>query len=163
MRQLTVPVAGLVLSSAALVAAGVLLGAVLTHRAAPEAPAHEHRDFIFEVTDLKTPNQGGQTVNLFFRYRYDSGIAEKDIPNYLSLRKAAVDDLGSADLSRSPYWETLNQHLCTRLKSTFPVEAISCELQVHGQDVPGPHYEPGYHASVETIGDITPLAVPGPP
>ena len=42
------------------------------------------------------------------------------------------------------------------------LNAISCELQVVGSEDPVPHDEPGYRASIETIGDIDPLDVPGP-
>jgi hypothetical protein len=35
-------------------------------------------------------------------------------------------------------------------------------LQVVGSKDPGPHDEPGYRASIETIGDIDPLDIPGP-
>lgn len=57
----------------------------------------------------------------------------------------------------------LNHHLCAQLKAAYPIEAISCELQVVGSENPAPHDEPGYRASTETIGNIEPLAVPGPP
>jgi hypothetical protein len=160
-RRLIVTVVGLVALASAFLAAGVFVGAHTDSRSV--ARDHESRDFMFQVIGLRTPNQGGQTINLFFHYRYNSGIAEHDIPDYLSLRKAALDYLATVDTAKNPYWETLNQHMCTQLRSTFPVEAISCELQAYGNDTPGPNYEPGYHASIDTIGDIEALAVPGPP
>ncbi|MGE0298742.1 MAG: hypothetical protein AB7R99_18875 [Pseudonocardia sp.] len=116
---------------------------------------------MFEVLAVRTPNQGGQTLNLFFVYRYTPGIAERDIPDYRKLRTSALEFLKTADLSQDPYWETLNHELCGRLKTGYPLAAISCQMQVVGNDDPN-HYEPGYHSSVETIGDITPLRIPGP-
>ncbi|HEX4248284.1 MAG TPA: hypothetical protein VH008_10495 [Pseudonocardia sp.] len=162
-RRRVLMVAGLVGLAVVLLGAGFLVGS----RTAGPAGAHadgtqQGRDFEFQVIALRTPNQGGQTINLFFHYRYNSGIAEGDIPNYLDMRKMAINYLATADVSRNPYWETLNHEMCGQLKAGFPVEAISCELQVAGNEVQGPHYEPGYHASIETYGDIEPLAVLGP-
>ena len=159
-RRRVVMVVGLVVLAVALLAAGWLVGA---RTAAARADGNQQgRDFLFQVIALKTPNQGGQTLNLFFHYRYNSGIAERDIPNYLDMRKMALDYLATTDLSKNPYWETLNHQLCGQLKNSFPVEAISCELQAYGNEIPGPDYEPGSHASIETFGDIEPLAVLGP-
>lgn len=153
-RILAVVVVGVV--AAAAFAAGIATGAGLDGGTEPQ------REFMFEVTGLATPNQGGQTLNLYLSYRYDQGIAEGDIPNYLALREDALGYLATVDLAGDPYWETLNRDLCARLKAGYPLDAISCQLQVVGNDTPE-HYEPGYHASVETIGDIDPLRVPGPP
>jgi hypothetical protein len=162
-RRRVVMVVGLVVLAVALLAAGFLAGARTASPAGARADGTgQSRDFMFQVIALKTPNQGGQTVNLFFHYRYNGGIAERDIPNYLDMRKMALNYLATADVSKNPYWETLNHQLCGQLKDGFPIEAISCELQVAGNEVPGPHFEPGYHASTETFGDIEPLAVLGP-
>ncbi|HEX4356358.1 MAG TPA: hypothetical protein VH141_02475 [Pseudonocardia sp.] len=162
-RRRIVMVAGLVVLAVALVAVGWLVGARTAGPAAARADANQQsRDFLFQVIALRTPNQGGQTINLFFHYRYNSGIAEHDIPNYLDMRKSALHYLDTVDLSKNPYWETLNHQMCGQLKSGFPLEAISCEMQAYGNEVPGPNYEPGYHASVETFSDIEPLAVLGP-
>jgi hypothetical protein len=155
-------VAGVLALALGLFASGLYIGSHTAHassRAAASYPAS--RDFMFQVIALKTPNQGGQTINLFFHYRYTPGIAEHNIPNYVTMRKDALTYLATTDLSRNPYWETLNQHLCTQLRNTYPLDAISCELQVVGSDAPG-RSEPGYHASIETIGDIEPLSIPGP-
>jgi hypothetical protein len=139
---------------------GFTLGA-RTRSTADVAP--ERRDFLFQVLGVHTPNQGGQTLNLLVYYRYNTGIAERDLANYLHLRTAAIDYLTTGDFSGNPYWETVNRHLCAELKNRFPVQAISCALQIAGVDAPGPRYEPGYHASIETLGDIAPLVVtPGP-
>lgn len=152
---------GLTVAAVVLVVAGMAIGVRVASNSAGGSGS-ESRDFMFQVLGVKTANQGGATVNLFFHYRYTSGITERDIPNYLHLRNAALTYLATTDVSENPYWETLNQRLCTRLKTTFPLEAISCELQVPGDETPGPH-EPGYRASIDTIGDITPLSIPGPP
>ena len=162
-RRRVVMVVGLVVLAVALLAVGFLVGARNASPAGARADGTgQSRDFMFQVIALKTPNQGGQTVNLFFHYRYNVGIAERDIPNYLDMRKMAVNYLATVDVSKNPYWETLNHQLCGQLKDRFPIDAISCELQVAGNEVPGPHFEPGYHASTETFGDIEPLAVLGP-
>lgn len=164
-RALAATVAGVILFGAALLAVGFHLGNATARTAgrAADGTGTERRDFMFQVIDLPSRNQGGHPLNLYFHYRYTDGIAVADIPDYRELRKTAVAYLDTVDVSHNPYWETLNQHLCAQLKNSFPIEAITCELQVPGTDTPGPHYEPGYHASVETIGDIDPLAIPGPP
>jgi hypothetical protein len=120
------------------------------------------RDFMFQVAGYQTANQGGQTMNIFIHYRYNAGIATEDIPNYVDLRTQVVDFLDNVDASLNPYWETLSKQICTQLKSGFPIEAISCQFQVLSDDRPGLPYEPGFHTSIHTIGDIDPLAIPGP-
>ena len=149
----------------ALLIVSFLLGA----RSRPEGPDTATRanvaarDFMFQVIGVHTRNQGGHTLNLFFRYRYNDGIRDNDIPDYTQIRKQALDYLSSADLTTNPYWEVLNHQLCNQLKGSFPIQAISCELQVVGVENPPPHDEPGYRSSTETIGSIEPLAIPGPP
>ncbi|MFT4201864.1 hypothetical protein [Gordonia sp. (in: high G+C Gram-positive bacteria)] len=120
------------------------------------------RDFLFQVDGLHSPNQNGHTVNYLVHYRLDDGLAEKDLPNYLHLRRIIVDRLTRGDFAGNPFWETVNKDLCSELKATFPLAAISCQLQTPGVDVPGNRYEPGWHSSVHTIGDIEPLATTGP-
>lgn len=153
--------AAAILLGAGLFAGGLYVGTRTDPDPRADAPVQARRDFMFQVIGLQAPNQGGKTINLFFHYRYTAGIAERDIPNYLKMRDDAVNYLATADLSRNPYWETLNTRMCAQLKDSYPLSGISCELQVLGSGVPGP-YEPGYRASVETIGDIEPLSIPGP-
>jgi len=163
-RRLIVTVVGLFILVGALVTASFLLGA-RTAGADQRTVARGDlggRDFMFQVVGVKTLNQGGHTLNLFFHYRYVNGIADKDIPDYRKLRTAALDYLATVDISKNPYWEVLNNHICGQLKNSFPIQAISCDLQVVGVENPGPHDEPGYRASIETIGDIDPLVVPAP-
>ena len=120
------------------------------------------RDFMFQVAGYETANQGGQTMNIFIHYRYNRGIATDDIPNYIDLRTQVLDFLNDVDSSQNPYWETINQQICTQLKQGFPLAAISCQLQVLSDSRPGLPYEPGFHTTIHTIGDIEPLAIPGP-
>jgi hypothetical protein len=162
-RRLIVAALGLVVLAGAFLAGGILIGertASVDDRAAGRG--QPSRDFMFQVIGAKTANQGGHTLNLFFHYRYASGIADKDIPDYTRLRTTALDSLAAVDAAKGPYWEVVNNQLCAQLKNGFPIQAISCELQVVGSEDPGPHDEPGYRASIETIGDIDPLDVPGP-
>lgn len=149
----------LVLSVAAgLFAAGLAVGGAWDSAAAGDEP---RREFLFEIADLPTANQGGNVLNLFFHVRYDGGLAEQDLPDYRKLRDDAIGYLEAADLSSDPYWETLNHGLCAQLMSRFPLDAISCQLQVVGEPELGPRGF-GYRSSVETLGDIDPLRVPGP-
>jgi hypothetical protein len=162
-RRLIVILVGLVIVGVLLTGSFVLGARTSGATRGPSTEAtHAGRDFMFQVIGVQTPNQGGHTLNLFFHYRYNSGIADGDIPDYTKVRREALDYLNGADMSRNPYWEVLNHELCARLKRDYPIQAISCELQVVGVENPKPHDEPGYRASIETIGDIEPLAVPGP-
>ena len=163
-RRLILAALGLVVLAGAFLAGGILIGertAGVGDRAAGRG--QPTRDFMFQVIGVKTANQGVHTLNLFFHYRYASGIADRDIPDYTRLRTTALDSLAAVDAAKSPYWEVVNSQLCAQLKNGFPIQAISCELQVVGSEDPGPHDEPGYRASIETIGAIEPLAVLGPP
>lgn len=142
-------------------AASVPAAAAASATATPGADRPE-RDFFFQVIGYDTANQGGQTLNMFFHYRYDRGIQAKDIPNYIDLRTDAIDYLDAVEAEDNPYWEILDEQLCTQLANGYPLEAISCQLQVWPDDRQGLPYEPGYHGTTFTIGDIEPLAVPGP-
>ena len=146
---------------AAAAVGGFYLGSQVA-RGTNGSAADAKRDFMFQVAGYQTANQGGQTLNVFIHYRYDRGIATENIPNYIDLRTQVLDFLNGVDAGDNPYWETLNQEICTQLSENFPIEAISCQLQVLSDDRPGLPYEPGFHTSIHTIGDIDPLAIPGP-
>lgn len=147
---------------------GTTTGWVVARAATPNAtsassqPAAPERDFFFQVVDYQTANQGGQSLNMFFHYRYDAGIEVSAIPNYIDVRSDALDFMDAVDAAENPYWEVLAEQLCTQLSDAYPVESISCQLQVYPDDRTGFPYEPGYHGTTYTIGDIEPLAIPGP-
>ena len=126
------------------------------------AATEPKRDFMFQINGYRTENQGGQKLNMYFHYRYDAGIATGDIPNYEDLRAEVLEFMGDVDASKNPYWETLNEELCTELASDYPIQAISCQLQVYPDYRRGLPYEPGFHTSIHTIGAIEPLAITGP-
>ncbi|RPK55800.1 hypothetical protein EES43_25510 [Streptomyces sp. ADI96-02] len=137
----------------------------VTPAAAPSVSAGAgpaKRDFFFQVAGYRTRNQGSQTINLYFHYRYNEGITDADIPNYIDLRTKALKYLDGINTSKNPYWEVLVKPMCTQLKKGFPIEAISCQMQVLPDNRPGVPFEPGYHSAIYTIGDMEPLAVPGP-
>jgi hypothetical protein len=162
-RHLIAAAAGLIMVVGLLFSAGLVTG-IHSSRVENSATSVDRtrRDFMFQVIGLKTPNQGGHTLNLFFHYRYNSGIADNEIPDYRKLRRQAVDYLDAIDVSAHPYWEVVNNHLCFQLKSNYPLQAISCLMQVVGSENPPPGDEPGYRSSIETIGDIDPLVLPDP-
>lgn len=154
-RRVALPVLALLLLGAALFGAGLYVG---SRTAGPAAEQLEpRRDFMFQVLGLPTANQGGNTINLFFRYRYATGLAEGEIPDYRKMRDDTVNYLATTDLSTDPYWETLNTRLCARLRDGYPLNGISCQLQVIADDTTG------YRSSVETFGGVEPLSIPSPP
>lgn len=110
------------------------------------------RDFMFQVEGFEAE---GQKLNMYFHYRYNRGIARNDIPDFRSLRQDAISYMNE-NASEGVYWETLSKGVCSRLKQKYPVEAISCQLQIY------PGRDPGFSSSIHTIGDIEPLAIPGP-
>lgn len=119
----------------------------------------ESRDFMFEINNFYTKNQGGQTVNMYFHYRYNDGIQTADIPDYRELRNDVLDYMNNLNISEEPYWETLTKTVCENLKNKYPIEAISCQFQVATDTHSGLPNEPGTHSSITTIGNIEPLAV----
>lgn len=141
---------------------GSTTGPSPTAEAGTTPASAEKREFLFQIDRYDTENQGGQTLNLYFYYRYDAGLADADIPNFVDLRTKAIEFMDAVDASQNPFWEVLNQQLCGQLHSTFPLEAISCQLQVYPDNREGLPYEPGFHSSIDTIGDIQPLAIVGP-
>jgi len=161
-RNIVAAAVAVIVVVGALLATGIAIG---THISAPRTPPAtgdaDSRDFMFQVVGVETPNQGGHSLNLFFHYRYSSGITDEELPDYRDLRDGALAYLKTVDVSTNPYWEVLNHDLCTRLKSSYPLQAISCEMQVVGTGNSREIGGPGYRASIETIGDIEPLALPG--
>ena len=119
---------------------------------APAAAAQAKRDFMFQVDGFEAE---GQTLNMFFHYRYEPGIATSEIPDFRSLRTDAINYM-NANAAEGVYWETLSRGVCSLLKKKYPIEAISCQLQIY------PGRDPGFSSSTHTIGPIEPLAVPGP-
>jgi hypothetical protein len=117
------------------------------------------RDFMFQIDNYKTKNQGGQTVNMYFHYQYNSGIKTEDIPDYRDLRNDVIKYMDNLDIAQEPYWETLTKIICEQLKDKYPIQAISCQFQVMGDNRAGLPNEPGVHSSITTIGDIEPLSV----
>jgi len=123
------------------------------------SPTGNKLDFMFQVDGYQTANQGGHTLNLYFSYRYDQRIADADIPDYNALRRVVLTYLDQVDPSKGLYWEILVRDYCSLLAAGFPIEAISCQMQVF------PGVGDGFQAirsTTYTIGDIPALAIPGP-
>jgi hypothetical protein len=121
-----------------------------SRNATPDTTAR--RDFMFQVDGFKAE---GQTIDMYFHYRYNQGIAENNIPDFRSLRTDAIRYMDQ-NAAEGVYWEDLSKGVCTLLKRKYPVEAISCQLRIH------PGRDPGFSSSIHTIGPIEPLAIPGP-
>ena len=110
------------------------------------------RDFMFQVDGFEAE---GQTIDMYFHYRYDQGIATQNIPDFRDLRSDAIGYMND-NAEEGVYWETLSRGVCSRLMQKYPIQAISCQLRVH------PGRDPGFSSSIHTIGAIEPLAIPGP-
>ncbi len=117
---------------------------------------------MFQVMGHHTTNQGGQTINFYLHYRYRSGLPRSRYPNYEDIRRTLLSYMARVNPRRNLFWEVLNTRICGRILHTFPLQAISCQFQVHPDNRPGLPHEPGYHSSIVTFGNIQPLAIPGP-
>jgi len=159
MRRMVLVGAVAVLGALPLVA-GLAMGSSLPTGQA--SPTGDKWDFMFQVDGYQTANQGGHTLNLYFIYRYNQGIADTALPNYRALRSVALAYLDQVDQSKELFWEILDRDICTQLAASFPVEAISCQMQVVPRVGLAPDGDPGIRSTTYTIGDIAPLAIPGP-
>ncbi|MEO0964162.1 MAG: hypothetical protein AAFY08_03495 [Planctomycetota bacterium] len=119
------------------------------------------QEFMFQVIDLYTPRQYGQTMDLYIKYRYRDDLPPSAYPDYRKLRTAALDFIKvRPEEPAMEYWEVLNRDLVEHLYASFPVSGVSCQMLVH------PHKdehvdEPGYHSSIASIGEIVPLSYRG--
>ncbi|MEM9789145.1 MAG: hypothetical protein AAF842_01945 [Planctomycetota bacterium] len=120
------------------------------------------QEFMFQVIDLHTPRQYGQTMDLYIKYRYRDGLPSSAYPDYRKLRTAALDFIKIRPAEPAlEYWEILNGHLVEHLYASFPLSGVSSQMLVHPHE--DEHVdEPGYHASIATVGEITPLDFRGP-
>jgi hypothetical protein len=136
----------------AVVVAPTLAGASSPHgaRASTRAP---QEDFMFQVMHFHTADQGGDTFNFYLHYRYRGGLPTSNYPNFVTMRQMLLRYMKP---KRNQYVEILNTHICTKLKNSFPLQAISCQFQVYNG------VDPGYRSSIVTIGNIEPLAIPKP-
>lgn len=121
------------------------------------------QEFVFQILDVETARQHGRRLNVFVKYRYHDELPSSEYPDYRVIRSAVLDFI-EVRPSQPPleYWEILNGDLVRHLYATFPLSAITCQIQVR----PDPDHafkEPGFHASVATIGDIAPLDYRGEP
>lgn len=121
-------------------------------------PTDDKWDFMFQVDGYRTENQSGHLLNLYFNYRYDTGITDADLPDYQELRTVALDYLDRVDPAAGTYWEIIDRDICMQLAAGFPVEAISCQMQVF----PSAGGPPSIRSVTYTIGDIAPFAITGP-
>jgi hypothetical protein len=156
MRRTVLAGAAAVLGALPLVA-GLAMGSSLPISQA--SPTGDKWDFMFQVDGYQTANQGGHTLNLYFSYRYNQGIANSALPDYRALRGVALAYLDRVGPSQDLFWEILDREICTQLAAGFPVEAISCQMQVFPRAGDG---IPDIRSTTYTIGDIAPLAIPGP-
>lgn len=117
---------------------------------------------MFQIMKYHTANQGGQTINFYLHYRYRNGLPTAKYPNYEDIRHMLLSYMAQVDPKRNLFWEILNTQICGKIKNSFPLQAISCQFQVYPDTRPGLPYEPGYHSSIVTIGNIEPLALSGP-
>lgn len=146
--------------------AGVILGATAASGSSPRAAGASasapQEEFMFEVPHYHTALQGGQTINFYLRYRYLRGLPTAQYPNYLDIRRMLLTYMAHVNPDLKLFWEIHNTRICTKIKRSFPLQAISCQFQVYPDNRPGPAYQPGFHSSIVTIGNIEPLAQPGP-
>ena len=126
------------------------------------AAAHlqEKNYFQFEVANYHTQRQSGQTLNLYVRYAYKARLAASKYVDYRKMRTKAMNYLEpSEQFPKNTYWEILATEIGHQLLKSYPLEAISVQIEVLDNAAGG---EPGNHGSVFTAGDILPLDVHQP-
>ncbi|BDD11242.1 hypothetical protein FUAX_36740 [Fulvitalea axinellae] len=129
----------------------------------PTESLDECMEFMFQVLNRKTQRQGGQKVNLFVKYKYDSHN-EKLYPDYRKVRTTCIKYIQPSEkLPKDEQWEIITRKMAREVMDKYPVKAISIQWQTFPNEKPEGDalYEPGFHGSIYTIGDITPLAIPG--
>jgi hypothetical protein len=135
----------------------VVVAVVLAPTVAGASSRHASRapqeDFMFQVMHFHTADQGGDTFNFYLHYTYRNGLPTSKYPNFVTMRQMLLNYMRP---KRNQYIEILNTHICTKLKNSFPISAISCQFQAYNG------VDPGYRSSIVTIGDIAPLAIPKP-
>ena len=156
----TVLVGAVAVMGALPLVAGLAMGSSLPMGQA--SPTGDKWDFMFQVDGYQTANQGGHTLNLYFIYRLQQGIADAALPDYRALRSVALAYLDRVDPAKGLFWEILDRDMCTQLAASFPVEAISCQIQVFPSGGLPTAADPGIRSTTYTIGDIAPLAIQGP-
>jgi hypothetical protein len=146
---------GLVIGVALAVAVifGSSVAGASSNRTADGSARAAHEDFMFQVMHFHTADQGGDTFNFYLRYRYRAGLSAAKYPNFVAIRKQLLQYMTP---KRTQYIEVLNTRICTRIKHSFSLQAISCQFQAYNG------VDPGYRSSIVTIGNIPPLAIPKP-
>lgn len=115
--------------------------------------------FQFKIACYHTTRQSGQTINVYVRYAYKTGIKDHEYPDYRLLRDRVMNYMEpSENFPEATFWEILARSMAEELMKDYPLAAVSVQLEV--LDNPSPDaYEPGDHGPTYTIGDIPPLDI----
>lgn len=119
----------------------------------------EKNYFQFAISKYHTTRQSGQTVNIYVKYAYKSGLPTSEYPDYRILRTKILRYMEPSDeFPAEIFWEILATHMGKELMRDFPLDGVSIQLTV--LDNPNPDsYEPGDHGPIFTMGKIAPLNI----
>lgn len=125
-------------------------------------PVQESHLFQFQIQQIKTERQGGQTVTAYVRYALRDKLNFADFPDYKPMRECVLSYFQPSEaLPRDIYWEVIAAEIGKDLMKNYPLKGVSVQLQVF-PNISGSIVEPGFHGPTYTLGQIQPLAVHPP-
>lgn len=88
-------------------------------------------EFSFLIQDFKINHQGeNNTLNLVVRYRYVTGIANSEYPDFRLIAKDLENALANYP-NKLDYWEIVNKNLSSMILNKYrALQSITIEMQV---------------------------------
>ncbi|HKE59972.1 MAG TPA: hypothetical protein VKB46_24845, partial [Pyrinomonadaceae bacterium] len=88
-------------------------------------------EFSFSLKDFKMDHQGEiNTLNITVRYRYKTGVAESDYPDFRLIAKD-VENFLSNYPNKKDYWEILNKKITLMiLRKYTALQRVTSDIQV---------------------------------
>lgn len=113
--------------------------------------------FKFVISKIHTDRQNGQVLNIYVKYAYKKKLSANKYFDYIKMRNDVLAYMTpSKTLPIGVYWEVIAQDVAKKLFKKYPIEGLSIQFEVIGNDAPN-RYEPGNHGPIYTIGVIEPL------
>jgi hypothetical protein len=122
--------------------------------------------YSFQISNLITPNQKGQILDVGIKYKYRQDVINNNYGNnnqqnsdnyinYVDVRKYIIETLEKQE-NPNQYWEVFAKDLGDYLYKTYykQVSGWEIKLTVLPHTQVNNFYEPGLHGPIYTIGDI---------
>ena len=120
--------------------------------------------FYFQATELATPRQGGNTIDIFVGVRYVEGTTAQEIPDYRRLLDLAKTYLEATDSLPAPTsWEVVARDMAPTIMAAGPISGATVQIRVHPLCEEPAEARGVWRSAIFTVGDIAPMEfVPGP-